>query len=472
MKVLLINPPSKNELLSCNPDFINEERGYTPPLGLLYIAGYLEKSPDFEISILDCQVEEISYQKLPAAIREKKPDVIGITAMTFTLIDALKVVKIAKEVNFQVKIVLGGPHPHIYPKETINLPGIDYLILGEGEIAFFELLSHLKKNDSSPPSHIKGLVFKTNGEIVQTGFREPIMNLDELPFPARHLTPCRKYNSILAKKNPVTTMITSRGCPYRCIFCDRPNLGKGFRARGAKNVVDEMVECKKMGINEIFVYDDTFTVDRQRVLDICQEIQERSLNISWDIRARVDTVDLDVLKALKKAGCRRIHYGVEGGTQKILNVLRKGITLEQVEKTFKLTKKLGIKTLGYFMIGSPTETKEDIMKTISFAKKIKADFVQITIIAPLPATDLYKLALEEKVLPNDYMQKFAENPTNDFQLKHWEKELNEKELNNLLSYAYRAFYWRPSYIIKELLGIRSITELKRKLNAGLRILFR
>ena len=227
-----------------------------------------------------------------------------------------------------------------------------------------------------------------------------------------------------------------------------------------------------MGINEIFIYDDTFTVDRQRVLDICSTIQKRNLNIAWDIRARVDTIDEEILKALKKAGCRRIHYGVEGGTQKILNILRKGITLEQAEKAFKLTKKIGIETLGYFMIGNPTETKEDVLATINFAKKLNPDFVQITMTAPLPATNLYKLALEEKVLSDDYMQKFAENPTADLKLRHWEKELSEKELNHLLNYAYRAFYWRPGYLIKELFGIHSMTELKRKLKAGLKILFR
>lgn len=472
MRVLLINPSAENELLSCNPEFINQERGYNPPLSILYLAGYLEKFSNFDIRVIDCQVEEINYPKLSKLIEENKPDVIGMTAMTFTLLDVLKVIKIAKRINSQIKIVLGGPHPHIYPKETINLPGVDYLILGEGEIAFFELLNHLDKKSSYPPSHIKGLVFKTNGEIVQTGFREPIMNLDELPFPARHLTPYHKYSSLLAKKNPVTTMITSRGCPYRCIFCDRPNLGKVFRARSAKNVVDEMEECKKMGINEILVYDDTFTVNRQRVLNICSEIQKRKLEINWDIRARVDNVDQDILKALKKAGCKRIHYGIEGGTQKILDILHKGITLKQVEEVFKLTKKIGIQTLGYFMIGNPTETKEDILETINFAKKINPNFVQITITTPFPATDLYKLALEKGVLSDDYMQKFAENPTAEFKIKYWEENLNGKELNQLISYAYKSFYWRPSYIIKELFEIRSITELKRKLKAGLKVLFR
>ncbi len=472
MRVLLINPPDENEILSCNPDFINQERGHNPPLGILYLAGYLEKFSDFEIQILDCQVEEMNYVKLAQTIEKRKPDVIGVTAMTFTLIDVLKVVKVAKQINPQIKIVLGGPHPHIYPEETINLPGVDFVILGEGEVSFLELLNHLNKKEYHRLHEVKGLVFKVDGKIINNGFREPLINLDLLPFPARHLTPYQKYSSILAKKNPVTTMITSRGCPYQCIFCDRPHLGKLFRARTAKNVVDEMEECKKMGINEILVYDDTFTIKKQRVLDVCSEIQKRKLNIVWDIRARVDTVNEEMLKELKKAGCQRIHYGVEAGTEKILKVLNKGITLEQVKKAFKLTKKIGIQTFAYFMIGSPEETKEDILESIDFAKKLKPDFVQITITSAFPATKLYRLALEKKVLADDYMQKFAENPFPDFKIKYWEENLNEEELNQLLSYAYKSFYWRPSFLVKELFRIRSLLELKRKLRAGLKVLFR
>jgi len=274
------------------------------------------------VQILDCQAEETKYEKLPRLIREINPDVIGVTAMTLTMLDVLKVVKVAKKNNPKVKIVLGGPHPHIYPEETISFPEIDFVVLGEGEIIFLELLKCLERKNYQGLRQIKGLVFKINGEIINTGPGEVIANLDELPFPARHLTPYQKYYSIIAKKNPVTTMFTSRGCPYRCSFCDRPTMGKFFRARSAKNVVDEMAECKKMGINETLVYDDTFTVNRQRVIDICQEIQKRKLKIFWDIRARVDNVDEEVLRELKKAGCQRIHYGVEAGTEKILKVLK------------------------------------------------------------------------------------------------------------------------------------------------------
>lgn len=471
MRVLLINPPAENEIVSCNPEFLNQERGYTPPLGILYLAAYLEKFSNFEVQVLDCQVEEVNYVSLAQAIEKRKPEVIGITAMTLTLIDALKVIEIAKKNNPQIKIVLGGSHAHIYPEETINLPGVDYVILGEGEVSFSELLKCLDKKDYEKLYQIKGLVFKMDGKIVNTGSGKILTDLDELPFPARHLTPYQKYYSIIAKKNPITTMFTSRGCPYHCTFCDRPTMGKLFRSRTAKNVVDEMEECKKMGINEIFMYDDTFTVNRQRVLDICQEIQKRKLEIFWDIRARVDTVDEKILKELKEAGCQRIHYGVEAGTEKILKVLNKGITLEQAKKVFRLTKKIGIQTLAYFILGSPTETKEDILETVNFAKKLNPDFVQFTLLTPFPATPIYFDSLKQGVFKYDHWQKFAENPTANFKTKYWEENFSEEELLTFLNQAYKTFYWRPSFIVKELLAIHSPSGLKRKLKAGLRILF-
>jgi anaerobic magnesium-protoporphyrin IX monomethyl ester cyclase len=317
---------------------------------------------------------------------------------------------------------------------------------------------------------IKGLVFKKNGKIINTGPPEKIENLDMLPFPARDLVPYSKYESMLATKSPVTTMFTSRGCPYKCLFCDRPHLGKSFRARSAKSVVDEMEECEKIGIKEIFIYDDTFGVDGQRVLDICSEIEKRKLSIVWDIRTRVNTVNEEILKALKSAGCQRIHYGVEAGTAKILTVLRKGITLEMAEKAFKLTKKIGIQTLAYFMIGSPTETKKDILRTIKFMKKINPDYAHITITTPYPATDLYRMGLEQGVLPRDYWKEFAKNPNPNFRPMFWEKDLSRKELFSLMTRAYRSFYIRPSYVFKKIIQLKSFSELIRKTKAAFKMI--
>jgi len=468
MKIVFINPPLFKALDPSLPTVLQEEEDPMPPLGLMYLAAYLEKNSPHEIKILDCQAERLSLEQFKKRLAEEKPDVVGITTMTFTLLDVIGTVRLIKEINPKIKVVLGGPHVHIYPEETLKIKEVDYLVIGEGEKPLKALLANL--NDLKNLYKIRGIGFKDGPKLVVTGAEELIEDLDELPFPARHLTPYQKYGSALAKRFPVTTMFTSRGCPYQCLFCDRPHLGKMFRARSAKNVVAEMEQCQKMGIKEIFIYDDTFGVDRQRVLDICAGLKEKKVNLAWDIRTRVNTVDEEILKALKEAGCQRIHYGVEAGTQKILNVLRKGITLEMAVKAFRLTKKAGIQTLGYFMIGSPEETKEDILATIKFAKKLNPDFVHFTITTPYPATDLYRLGLSKGILPFDYWRAFALNPTTNFNPPVWEENLNKQELIKLLQQAYRSFYFRPVYLFTRIKEISSLKEFIAKAGMAFKLL--
>ncbi len=467
MKVLLINPPIKNLITTNIPKVVDLERGYNPPLGLLYLASYAQKYTDYEIEVLDTIVEKLDYPGIEERIREINPDLVGIQAMSFTLIDALLCTRIVKKIDKGISIVFGGPHPTIFPQETINLKEVDYVVVGEGEVTFKELL----ENIDSPKrlKEVKGLVYKENGKVIDTGPREFIEDLDTLPFPARELTPYKEYYSLIAKKSPITTMITSRGCPYRCLFCDRPQLGKRFRARSAENVVDEMEECLRMGIKEILIYDDTFTVNRERVLSICAKILKRRLKIGWDIRARVDNVDREMLERLKEAGCERIHYGVEASSQRILDILRKEITLKQVENAFRLTKEAGIATLAYFMFGSPTETKEEIRNSIGLAKELRPDFVHFSITTPFPATDLYHLGLKKGILKRDYWKNFAQNPTKDFMPSLWEENLLREDLTQLLKQAYKGFYIRPRYIVRELMKTRSILELRKKIKAGLRL---
>lgn len=468
MKILLINPPFEYTIQSWQPKALEEGLDFLPPLGLMYIASYLEKKTNHEIEILDAQVEQLSYNNLAEQIRKKSPDVVGITAMTFTLIDVIKTARLVKKINKNIKVVLGGPHVIIYPTETMANPEIDFLILGEGEEPFRQLLDNLKQPEKL--TEVKNLVFRQNNKVINNQQTEFIENLDAIPFPARHLAPYKKYFSVLSANRPVTTMFTSRGCPYKCVFCDRPHLGKMFRARSAHNVLDEMKECQKMGIREIFIYDDTFAVDRQRVLDICHGIKEQKIKIAWDIRTRVNTVDKEILVALKEAGCQRIHYGVEAGTQRILNLLKKGITLEQVKKAFNLTKKIGIQTVGYFMIGSPTETKKDILQTIKLMKKLNPDYVHIAITTPFPATELYTWAKQERIITNDPWQNFSRRPDPTFVPPIWDKELSRQQLNGLLKKAYRSFYFSPSFILKQLIKLKSPQEFFNKTKAAFKLL--
>jgi anaerobic magnesium-protoporphyrin IX monomethyl ester cyclase len=473
MNILLINPPRHNEIVADNPAFIDEERGYNPPLGLLYLASYVKSKSNHNIKVIDAQVEEYKYDnEFAKAILETNPDVVGLTAMTFTLVDVVKTIHLvswaAEQLNKKITIVLGGPHATVFPNETAELPDVDYVIVGEGEVAFLELLNALDRG--SDISKIKGLVYENSGQIINNGRSDFIEDLDQLPIPAREMLPVKKYNSILSSDRIVTTMFTSRGCPFQCSFCDRPHLGKRFRSRSAKNVVDEISACLKLGIGEILIYDDTFTVDRQRTIDICNEIIKRKLIFLWDIRARVDTIDEEVLSKLKQAGCQRIHFGVEAGTEKILKVLKKGVTLSQIEKAFKLSREMGMETLAYFMIGAPSETKEDVYASLKFAKKIKPNYTHITIFTPYPATEIYRQALDKGIIKNDIWREFARNPKQGIITRYWEEDFTRQELFDLLDKFYRSFYGRPTYILSSLLKIKSFNDLKKKIKIGLKIL--
>tara|TARA_B100000315_G_scaffold8245_1_gene8156 strand:- start:9582 stop:10997 length:1416 start_codon:yes stop_codon:yes gene_type:complete len=467
MKVLLINPPRENEIIGNNPSIIEEERGNNPPLGLLYIAAYLEKYTNHNIKIIDSQVEKLDYISLELRIGSIKPEIVGITAMTMTMIDVIKTVDIVKRIDCNIKVVLGGPHVHLFPEETICLKGIDYLVLGEGEQTFKELIDNM--GDEQKLRNMPGIVFKNNHKIINAGIRPLIKNIDEIPFPARHMVSYKNYTSLLSKGNIVTTVFTSRGCPYSCTFCDRPHLGRLFRARSPENVVDELEECVRMGIYDFLFYDDTFSVNKKRVIDICNEIIKRKLDIAWDVRTRVDNVNEEILKLMKKAGCNGIHYGIEAGSEKILKVLDKGITIEKAESVFELTRKYRIPILAYFMIGNPTETIDNINTTFKVMKMLKPDYVHLTILTPFPGTKIYFDGLKSGIIKRDYWREFAKNPSPDFIPPHWDEIFNKNELNDLLIKGYKSFYLRPLYILQRISHLKSFNELKKKAAAGFKV---
>jgi len=247
-------------------------------------------------------------------------------------------------------------------------------------------------------------------------------------------------------------------------------MGRKFRARTAMQVVKEMVAIKEMGIDEVLIYDDTFTVDRQRVKDICRLLIGTNLGIVFDIRTRVDCVDEELLRLLKEAGCKRIHYGIEASSNSILRSLGKGITLEQVETAFKATKRVGIETLAYFIIGSPGETIADIEHTIKYAKELNPDYCHFAIMTPYPDTPLYQSGLTKGAY-NDYWTEFAREPGNGFKTPYW-GEIEEEELDRLLNKAYKGFYLRPRQVMREIWKTRSMGSIAKKAKAALGIIRR
>jgi anaerobic magnesium-protoporphyrin IX monomethyl ester cyclase len=471
MKVLLVNPPTFNELVGITPGDVEESRGFTPPLGLLFVADYLQRHTSHTVEILDTQPPGWDYQQLKEVLRKRDFDVCGVSAMTFTLIDALKVCRIVRRVNPSAKIVMGGPHIHLYPTETLHNPEVDFLIQGEGEIAFSEFLD--KMHNPSLWPEVKGLAYRDpSGEIIDNGLAPIVEDLDELGSPARHLIDQSAYYSVLGDGDRYTTMFTTRGCPFRCTFCYRPDspILARYRYTSPEKVVEEMEICEAQGIREIKIYDDTFTVRQDRVHEICDLIIKRGLKVRWDVRAHVNTIDQDLLRHMAEANCNQIHYGVEAGNDRMLKEIKKNSTVSRIKEAFKLTQEEGMGTLAYFIIGQQTETLSDIHDSIQLASELGPDFVLFSIFIPLPGTDTYLKGLERGMYKNDAWAEFAQNPTSDFQVPVWEENFTREELVDILTSCYRKFYFRPSYISQRLIQIRSFSQLYRQARAGFRLI--
>lgn len=468
MKLLLVMPSSGPSLSNITPNNYKDLNiGHYPPLGLMYIAGYLERESSHQVEILDVAVEALDYHGLGEEIRRRAPDVVGVYTTCFTLYNAYEVARCAKKVDPGIIVVLGGPHVGIYPRETIGLPAVDYLVLGEGEVTVKELLDALEGNREF--SKIAGIAYKENGGSHITAHRALLHSLDDLPFPARHLLPYRKYYSLIGKSEISTTIMASRGCPSGCNFC-YVQYGRSLRMRSPGNVCDEIESCVDMGIREFFFFDENFTINRKKVLSLCDEIKRRGLKIYFDIRSRVDTVNEEVLRRLKDAGCERIQFGVESGTQEILKAMNKRITLEQVEKTFRAAKKVGLTTYADFMIGYPGESLEQIKRTIEFAVELDPDFVQFGVTALFPKTRIYYDALEKGFLKTDVWSEMSSNPVEDFLPPLASETFSREELEALQREAYRRFYLRPSYMVKRLLKVNSFTQFFRQAKAGYHVL--
>ncbi|MDP3296978.1 MAG: radical SAM protein [Thermodesulfovibrionia bacterium] len=371
-----------------------------PPLGLMYIAAVLEKA-GHKIQIYDADPE--FHDSIVNEIKAFNPDLIGLSFLTVGYQRAFNLTKKLKKELPNATYCSGGVHTTVKPTETMNEFGLDFIVVGEGENTIIEVCEKLEKNESL--SGVKGVMYREDGEIVDTGRREMIKDLDSIPFPARHLidmTPYLKPPGIIrgfATKNQ-TTIVTSRGCPFKCIYCGSHNIfGRQTRRRSVKNVVDEIEHLlKAYGIKGIYYCDDTFTLSPKWVREYCEELKRRNLDIKWAGQSRVDQTDKELMQLMKDSGLVQLDFGVESGSEKILKVLGKGghgDRTEQIKQSFKLCKELDIRTLATFIIGNPEETREDIEQSFQVAKDIKADYTAFYFLTPYPGTDIYDMAIKK-----------------------------------------------------------------------------
>jgi radical SAM superfamily enzyme YgiQ (UPF0313 family) len=461
MRAMLIFPPDSHAVRAMYTfqDNGNTGIGVKPPLGPMFVASYLKKNSQHEVKILDCQVLRLNEEQIKHEIREFKPDVVGVCAWTDFWYDAWRVIQLAKEVDPKIHVTVGGPHVGIYADVTLQHSGCDSVVVGDGEIPFSWLVNGLS-NDYRP-SHLPGLHFKEHG--VKAGHDEFYIHgdLDSLPPPDREMLPYRMYHSVVARNDFVTTMITSRGCPYKCTFC-KLSFQKTL-SRSADDVLNEMEQIAALGIREIEVYDDTFTWSKKRLVEICKGIVDRGLEFDWAIRDRVSSPTPETMEWLAKAGCRRIHFGIESGSNKTLKTIKKSINTDQAIEAVQLAKKHGIQVLTYFMLGLPGETVEDMRETVRFAKRLDPDYATFSVTVPYAGTEMYTDGLAQGVIPHDYWLDFAKAPTPNFVVPYfWEEHLNKRELLKIRDEATRSFYFRPHYVMKQLRQSASFGEIRRK----------
>ncbi len=378
----------------------------TPPLGLAYLAANLEKNK-IEINIIDAFAENLSFNKLKNRVMELKPEVIGLTTNVDIIFHSLYTAKLLKKLLPNTKIILGGPYATDTYQYLLKYSFIDIVVLGEGEYTFTELIQKLKADESFDT--IKGIAFRSNNQLIKTQDRPFIDNLDNLPFPAWHLFPDLKKYKYFTLTSRGVPIITSRGCPFKCIFCSKCVHGYKVRYRSPKNVVDEMKYCiNNYNITEFGIIDDHFGFNPQRAKQLCDLIIKSRLNTKFFLAngIRADALSKELITKLRSAGCWFVGIGIESGNQRVLNKIGKKVTLNQIKESIKICKQQKMLVAGYFVIGLPYANRKSINDTINFAKNSQLDLAIFNMAIPIPGTPMFQLVEKYGKFTFPYQERF------------------------------------------------------------------
>jgi len=454
MNVVLIF--TSNEL---NPNFADlsfrdESIGYIPPLSLVSVAAIFERE-GVAVDLLDMDAEGLSYSQALQRVRDASPDLIGFTLSTYSFHPILTWIRKFKE-DTGLPIIVGGAHVALYPEETMSHPEIDYVVVGEAELPLPPFIRAFTTDRDF--SGLKSVGYREDGRVIIDRTRQHIPDIDDAPWPARHLLNNELYSNILSHRKNFTAMLSTRGCPYRCAFCDQKT--PKYRIRSPRSFVDEVTfNCREFGIHEFDVYDSTFTANKKRVLEICRLLVEEQVDVSWTVRSRVDSVNKDMLDALRRAGCHTVMYGIESSDRDILKRMRKDISPERVREIVGHSKKVGFEVLGFFMFGFPGETRETIEDTIRFSLELPLDYAQFTVIVPFPDTEIYEYYMANGL--EDYWAEYTLDPSKERLIELIGTEITRDDASRYLSLAYRRFYYRPRVIWHRARSVRSFGELRR-----------
>lgn len=456
LDIALINPPSTGSY-----GFLEKARDRRPPLGLTYIAAYLEKS-GYRVRIFDFDVEDLTPEGLLREFQNTGVRAAGISTTTPTIMTAIDIAGRIKNACKDILVIAGGPHATALPEETLKRSKIDIIVRGEGEITCLEILKRLDSGKGL--EGLEGVSFKKDGSIVHNLDRPLLERLDHLPFPARHLLKMERYktnNYLEAYGDRFANIMGTRGCPYRCSFCGQDIIFKNtIRSRSAKNIADEFEELQNtFGIKVCLFEDSTFTALPALVEETCKEILKRGLAIKWGAMGRVNLADEKLYRLMKQAGCILVFYGIESGNQEVLERAHKGITLSMARDAVRIAKRAGLPVNASFILGLPGENRKTITETIDFAVSLDPDYATFSLATPYPGTEFYDTVLKEGYDLSDWNIFTAARYVDPIYVP---KDMSKEELLSCYRLAYKKFYFRPGYIIRSLAKIRSMRDLLHK----------
>lgn len=455
MQVLLINPPIIRDRFGRFSRLLQA----MPCIGIAYIASILLKK-GCKVEVMDYFGEELSYTDLKKRLEKKRPDMVGITTLTPSAPVVAKMCRIIRENSPQTKIVLGGLHASLFYEDFLSNDLADVVVHGEGEDTIIEIYDWLNKN--IPPAAIKGIAYRENGEIFQTEKREPRTDLDNLPFPAWHLFPYKKYGMLpfadIAR--PTLSISGSRGCPYRCTYCSLDYMGKIYRKRSPGSIVDEIeFLIRDFGVRQIGFIDPIFPMEEEHTTLFCEEMLRRGLNrrVVWISETRPDRLNKRLLNLMYRSGARRLLFGIESGNQEVLSRINKRLDLKLTREMIEVAHSENIHIVGLFMIGLPDESEEEIKDTIRFAIESDVDFAKFAITVPFPGSQLYDdLVAKGRQNRRDWENYTTFNPDPENMVLATDS-ISAERLIHLQKVATRRFYLRPQMIYRHLFVIRTIT---------------
>jgi len=464
MRLALVFNPFKYKVHEENIRIVQKYFGLFPPLSLAWVAAIAEKA-GHEVIIVDARTLGLSKEETLDILRDFKPDIMGFMMSTYMFQDTLEWIRFLKS-KLKIPVVIGGYNLRVYPNDSVSHSEIDFGVIEHAYYTIPALFRELGKEFPNFDS-VPGLIYKKEGRVIINSHPQKI-DFNDYPNPARHLLPNSLYAEFPTERRNFTVMVTSLGCPFGCVFCEAGRTE--YNPRSPERVVEEIEECyHKYGIREIDIFDYEFTGIRERVIKICKLIQDKKIDIGWACRSRIDTVDEEMLIEMKKAGCNRIYFGLESGVQDILNKVNKQISTKKIKQTIDMCHRLGIRTLGFFLIGAPGDTRETVKETIKFSKQLNLDYVQFSKCLAKPLTTLWKDMVNAH--GRDYWQDWILGKEIDRDIPRPWTSLSNEEINKLAKWAYISYYFRPAYILKQLIRLRSISELKRKFLAFVDMVF-